>query len=74
MTAITRITGAISAYGAAVCSNRPLERRRRRDACVPAAMAVEGVSCNGYDWLSTEAMLSLAEAAACLTVSFPLRI
>jgi hypothetical protein len=32
---------------------------------VSAAGAIELLSCTGYGWLSTDAMLSLADEAAC---------
>jgi hypothetical protein len=73
MTAIVTTTGAISRYGTAW----PRTRRRRRDVpkSVAAAVAVlvPSAKCD-QDWLSTEAMLSLADCAACLMLSFPVRI
>src|SRR5438270_7507421 len=75
MTPITATTGRISAYGIAPCSARSRTRRRRRDVpkSVPAA-ALLLVSVTGYDWFSTDAMLSLADCAACLIDSLPVRI
>ena len=55
----------------------PARRRRRRDGpkSVPAAspcwLVVRAL---GYDWFSTDAMLSLADVAACLIDSLPVRI
>ena len=75
MTPITASTGRISAYGTDACSARLPKRRRRRDVpkSVPAA-ALLLASCTSYDWFSTDAMLSLAEEAACWIDSLPLRI
>src|SRR6476620_5360739 len=69
-------TGAIRAYGTARRVACPQKRRRRRDrkSVVSAARAVGLGSCTGYGWFSTDAMLSLADAAACCTDSLPLRI
>src|SRR5207244_3865769 len=52
------------------------KRRRRRDrwSVVSAAAAMVLVSCTGYDWFSTDSMLSPADAAACLIESLPVRI
>src|SRR5919197_940707 len=73
---MTTITGAISAYGADARYTRSQKRRRRRDrwSVVSAAAAMVLVSCTGYDWFSTDSMLSPADAAACLIESFPVRI
>src|SRR5919204_5859220 len=70
------MTGAISAYGAEARDVRSQKRRRRRDrwSVVSAAAAMVLVSCTGYDWFSTDSMLSPADAAACLIESFPVRI
>src|SRR3954471_7625361 len=75
MTAITATTGRINAYGTAPCAMRTPTRRRRRDVpkSVPAAALLLDSS-TGYDWFSTDAMLSLAEAAASWIESLPLRI
>src|SRR3954466_16205803 len=75
MTAITATTGRINAYGTAPCAMRTPTRRRRRDVpkSVPAAALLLDSS-TGYDWFSTDAMLSLADQAACLIDSLPLRI
>src|SRR3954453_8482401 len=73
MTAIVRTTGAINTYGTA----RPPTRRRRRDVpkSVAAAVAVLVPSAKEpQDWLSTDAMLSLADLAACWMLSLPVRI
>src|SRR2546430_1038792 len=68
--------GAIRAYGTARRAACPQKRRRRRDrkSVVSAARAVGLGSCTGYGWVSTDAMLSLGDAAACCTDSLPGRI
>src|ERR671930_926809 len=73
---MTTITGAIRPYGVDARSARSRRRRRRRDrwSVVSAAAAMVLVSCTGYDWFSTDSMLSPADAAACLIESFPVRI
>src|SRR5882762_2280947 len=75
MTPITASTGRISAYGTAAWSARLPKLRRRRDVpkSVPAAALLLDSS-TGYDWFSTDAMLSLADEAACWIDSLPLRI
>src|SRR3954469_14845824 len=74
MKPITTTTGRTSAYGISVSRRRAEDRRRRRDATSVPAAALLLVSCTGYDWFSTDAMLSLADCAACLIDNLPLRI
>src|ERR1700761_2248307 len=75
MTATVTTTGRISADGTDARAKRAQERRRRRDVpkSVPAAAAVLVPSCT-YGWFRTDAMLSLADCAACLIDSLPVRI
>src|SRR5262245_48267778 len=75
MAPIVASTGRISQYGTdAPSTRRSVRGRRRRGHGLVVSAAIAPSCVKSYELLRTEAMLSLADDAACLIVCLPVRI